>query len=380
MRAQLRSYFQTHNVQGQATLVPCAISPPQRQNSSEHLKQMIVRAQEEQLARIQEQRKEEERKRAQMELLTQQLLEHHDMELQRQELSRQRELELRMARVQEAYRSTRLSYAQLTANQFDADPAPLAVAQAPEPVPLMEASLPLPPPRLYEDSPIYVFVDWSNISISAKRQMATGLTDPSVHVDVDKLVQLVENGRLCKARKLAGSSVRGVKDALMGESVWQLWRNNGYELHLQQRSQGTEHSVDEVLQACIADYLLEDLGGKKATLVLLTGDGNKEKNTTSFPRLAAFAARTGWTVEVWSWQCSLSKAYITLANQYQSQDQSPVSINFLDPFRSDITFIRSVTDPSKDDPYAHFVEQQKAQLQQQAQPPLQQITYNTNSF
>jgi hypothetical protein len=37
MRAQLRSYFQTHNVQGQATLVPCAISPPQRQNSSEHV-------------------------------------------------------------------------------------------------------------------------------------------------------------------------------------------------------------------------------------------------------------------------------------------------------------------------------------------------------
>jgi len=202
---------------------------------------------------------------------------------------------------------------------------------------------------LQSGNPIYVFVDWSNIHISAKRRSASDPVDLSVHVCVDKLIRLVENGRVCEARVLAGSSTRSIKDALATEAVWQLWRNEGYELHLQQRRrpQDAEDCVDEMLQARIAHHLMRDMASdKKPTLVLLTGDGNKEKNTTSFPRLAAYAARTGWAVEVWSWHYSLSRTYHTLAEK-----ESSVCIKLLDPFRADITFTRVVSNPALDDPY-----------------------------
>lgn len=195
--------------------------------------------------------------------------------------------------------------------------------------------------------PIYVFVDWSNIYISAKRRCSFDPADLSIHVRVNELIRLVERGRVCKARVLAGSSTRSIADALIMETVWQLWRDNGYELHLQQRRvDDAEDHVDEMLQARIAHYLMGDFGGKKPTLVLLTGDGNKEKNTTSFPRLASFAARTGWAVEVWSWKYSLSRVYHTLVETERS-----VSVNLLDPFRDDITFTRAVSNPVTDDPY-----------------------------
>jgi hypothetical protein len=51
-------------------------------------------------------------------------------------------------------------------------------------------------------------------------------------------------------------------------------------------------------------------GDYTATLVLVTGDGNDNGKTTSFPRTVMGAIKQGWNVEVVAWKQSLSSAYV----------------------------------------------------------------------
>ncbi len=56
------------------------------------------------------------------------------------------------------------------------------------------------------------------------------------------------------------------------------------------------------------DYLVNS--EYSATLVLVTGDGNDNGKTTSFPRTVMGAIKQGWAVEIVSWRQSLSSTYV----------------------------------------------------------------------
>ncbi len=74
----------------------------------------------------------------------------------------------------------------------------------------------------------------------------------------------------------------------------------------------------------------------KHSLILITGDGNQNNNRTNFPDIVTIALDYGWTVELWSWKSSLSKKFVDLQRKYPSK----MKINYLDTYRSNITFIQ----------------------------------------
>jgi hypothetical protein len=74
----------------------------------------------------------------------------------------------------------------------------------------------------------------------------------------------------------------------------------------------------------------------KQSLILITGDGNDNNNRTSFPDIVTIALDYGWTVEIWSWKSSLSNKFVDIQRKYPSK----MKINYLDIYRSNITFIQ----------------------------------------
>ena len=72
----------------------------------------------------------------------------------------------------------------------------------------------------------------------------------------------------------------------------------------------------------------------KQVLVLVTGDGNINKNQTSFPIVVETALKEGWGVEIWSWEQSLSNAFLKI----QRILPRGFTINYLDPHREKFTF------------------------------------------
>ena len=49
--------------------------------------------------------------------------------------------------------------------------------------------------------------------------------------------------------------------------------------------------------------------GDGPTLVLVSGDGNRNDGGSSFPECCAYALELGWRVEVWSWAEKTSSAF-----------------------------------------------------------------------
>jgi len=89
------------------------------------------------------------------------------------------------------------------------------------------------------------------------------------------------------------------------------------------------------IQNLILKYRTND-GCIKHSLILITGDGNENNNRTNFPDIVTIAIDYGWTVEIWSWKLSLSNKFVDLQRKYPSK----MKINYLDTYRSNITFIQ----------------------------------------
>jgi hypothetical protein len=77
-----------------------------------------------------------------------------------------------------------------------------------------------------------------------------------------------------------------------------------------------------------------DKGNVQQHLILISGDGNANDNRTSFPDIVSIALDYGWTVDIWSWKASLSYKFLDI----QRKNPSKIQINYLDPYRSSITF------------------------------------------
>ena len=79
-------------------------------------------------------------------------------------------------------------------------------------------------------------------------------------------------------------------------------------------------------------------------LILVTGDGNANEGRTSFPDVVSTALRNGWTVDLWAWRASISRKF----KEIQENNPSRMKINYLDQYRSEITF-REKSQPLKQD-------------------------------
>lgn len=160
---------------------------------------------------------------------------------------------------------------------------------------------------------VHVFVDYSNISISAGN---------GAKLDAAALVQKVIGLRQPVQRVVAGSvALDSVKQQLTAE-----WRNQGFQAHFPKRAPGQgegdmgidETLVSAALSAINGSYRKEE----RHTLVLVTGDGNLNKGMgVSFIELADKALQKGWRVELWSWSHTTSQNYARLSQGYPGHFQ-----------------------------------------------------------
>jgi hypothetical protein len=81
--------------------------------------------------------------------------------------------------------------------------------------------------------------------------------------------------------------------------------------------------------------LYRDTRNKQQILVLVTGDGNRNYNQTSFRSVVEMVLQTeGWKVELWSWEQSLNQIFFNIQEIFPDT----MTIKYLDPYRAEITF------------------------------------------
>ncbi|CAF3950174.1 unnamed protein product [Rotaria magnacalcarata] len=136
-----------------------------------------------------------------------------------------------------------------------------------------------------------------------------------------------------------------IKTRLVGGStpprtsrIWNEWEKCNYTCLLGDRSiLNKEVFLDDMLHSQIQNLILRNnshQGSVQQRLVLITGDGNANDNRTSFPDIVNIALDYGWTVELWSWGTSMNKKF----SDIQRRNPSKMQINYLDQYRSKITF------------------------------------------
>ena len=81
--------------------------------------------------------------------------------------------------------------------------------------------------------------------------------------------------------------------------------------------------------------LYRDTRHKQQILVLVTGDGNRNFNQTTFRAVVEMVLQTeGWKVELWSWEQSLSQNFFKVQRIFPET----MTIKYLDPYREEIIF------------------------------------------
>ena len=237
---------------------------------------------------------------------------------------------------------------------------------------------------LRQATTIHVFVDWDYMLAASKLvDPSASALDPNIHLDIPKLVQLIEDDRPVGTRHLTSTKLPP------STAAYTLWRRHGYFIH----NVRTEMELNPILFTCATDcfmdldkykppppppssssdgdgslYLLDGAPKKSKgsirpppaplelktlqTLVLVIGNspcmGISEDvanpQAASFVRLIKRALKSGWRVEVWTWQGTVMTGIDSIEN---------VEINYFNNHRKDITFYKTVS--GSDDPHMTFL-------------------------
>ena len=133
-----------------------------------------------------------------------------------------------------------------------------------------------------------------------------------------------------------------------GGGVRDRWEAEGYQAACWEEAAGGERGergVDDALhlkmRAAAQQTHSQSHGGGgggpgpslSRTMVLLSGDGNKNYGKATFPVCLELALANGWQVEVWAWEFTCSCVYRELARKWPAQ----VSLRWLDPHRATVT-------------------------------------------
>ncbi|CAF1550094.1 unnamed protein product, partial [Rotaria sp. Silwood1] len=200
----------------------------------------------------------------------------------------------------------------------------------------------LPIPEPYTSIDYHIVIDNSNVFIGSQKihNKETGLIqiNPAIRVNVKNLARVLEANKLqiyIKTRMVGGS--KPPKNA----RVWDEWESCGYTCILGDRSaQDKEQFVDNMLHAQIYDLLLsyKDSTNRQQVLILVTGDGNRNRGQTSFPNAVERVLANAWNVELWSCEQSLSPNFLDIQKFFPNR----MTIKHLDSYRKDITFEEKV--------------------------------------
>ncbi|CAM4887761.1 unnamed protein product [Rotaria socialis] len=195
---------------------------------------------------------------------------------------------------------------------------------------------PVSAPEPFVSTDYHIIVDCSNIFIGSQtiRDPTTGATqkNPAIRVNVKNLVRVVENDKL---KIYIKTRIAGGSKPPENLPVWKEWASCGYKCIVIERS---EDGVDEMLHAQILQllHIYKDTQTRSQVLVLVTGDGNINGGRTSFLQSVESVLTSNWSVELWSWERSLSQHFLSTQRFFPSR----MTIKYLDSYRNDITFIQ----------------------------------------
>jgi len=163
---------------------------------------------------------------------------------------------------------------------------------------------------------VHVFVDWSNIAVGAGAK----------RLNISKLIEVVEKGRNCVSREVAGFKSFDYEPAWINE-----WKKCHYNVKLglrkKQDGKNKEVFVDEALHSMMLRSYCDYKNETDKVAVLLTGDGNDhESGTATFPMLVGLYVQSNWKVEIWSWKLSLHHKFLQLAGEHPGR----VTVHYLD--------------------------------------------------
>lgn len=184
---------------------------------------------------------------------------------------------------------------------------------------------------------VHIFLDMSNIHISfletAKEKLylpKTARFSRNPRLDLYKLTGILTRERKVKTLRAGCSIMPNSPEPAFIEELHQL----GYKTDVLERrpraqpNHSREHDpynppsptavhyveelVDETLQTRIGETFM-DACGKRATLILATGDAKPAPHSAGFYKYVTNALRSGWNVEVVCWKCSCSSLWRQLA-------------------------------------------------------------------
>jgi hypothetical protein len=162
------------------------------------------------------------------------------------------------------------------------------------------------------DDGFHIFMDYSNTRGCKFRKYLL------------PIVRLIDNiignrNRKCSTCKIYGSNING--------NIVALSLSNGYEIISDQRYFNyPEAFVDEKMHIAMFETFEKYRDYKRQTLILVTGDGNKNssggnfnENNTSFPKCINTALDYGWNVELISRKIAISAIYIEYSKKYKDR-------------------------------------------------------------
>jgi len=165
---------------------------------------------------------------------------------------------------------------------------------------------------------ISIFIDHSNI--------AAGLVaDGKCFIDPEQLDSHLKLSRQCAQKQIFGTFPSAE------DNIWTKWKELGYKVKVGRA--GKEVFVDDSIHAQIFRLILSQSKYEvKDTIVLVTGDGNKNENYSSFVECVMRALENGHQVEICSWKNRLNKIYLGFCRD----DNQPFKIRYLDEVKADI--------------------------------------------
>jgi hypothetical protein len=183
----------------------------------------------------------------------------------------------------------------------------------------------------------HIFLDNSNIFGGAQRVASEkeNVPWPCVRVDYRNLFRVLRHGKKNTGVSMLAGSVPPGNDAL-----WDAANEAGFDttlLHRVQTDTGrlAEQGVDEAIHLRISNILLD--ADEPGVIVIATGDGAQTSQDCSFTDQVIRAAKLGWKVEIWSWQCQLAKRLRDTRLRFPNQ----IKILKLDEWYWSLVFVKA---------------------------------------
>lgn len=188
-------------------------------------------------------------------------------------------------------------------------------------------------------------VDGRNLLFGAQTiEDSTGIArnDPSIRLKVAQTVDFLSHDRPFVKQILVAKQDERLN------SVWNLWREQSYDVQLLPGHEGREVAVDDVMHAQALNELHKDYRAP-VVLQLVTGDGNSNHGRTNFRDVVVAALRKSppVSVEIYAFKRSCSRHLRVLEEQYSQH----VRIIELDAYREALTYnqVRHLPPPPRDE-------------------------------